>query len=167
VAIEDHLIAKDVSGLERINKDLHQPFFAVFIEELGDNRFFTREIRKRILTRWGAIVPKISNVSLKNYLSDMEQKYWASISPWEQKGLTNKIITQTMDMQETIIEANNKNDLAMATKKSTAVIKGNELIAKVARLIDQTPAASFSINISNISEDEMTMDMNKIQDIED
>jgi hypothetical protein len=162
--IEDKLITAETVNALRINKEIHLPFYAVFLEEVQSNTFLTKEIRLSIVNRWAAITPKIDRSALKVYLSGLEKKFWAAQPQWEQKALTNKITSQTLALQEEVKDSSAA-DAGLLIKKARVIDQLNQTVAKVNRLIDVPPIAQFIIN-TNIDEASMTLEMNSMQQAE-
>lgn len=153
---ETQLTIPEQETITRINKSCAQPFYYVFQDVVSGMNLITTAMRKEIVARWAKLTPLIPENNLRHHLFNVEKKYWASIPPWTQQELTNKIthdsiglINEVMDSNESIIrKAKTVNDL-------------NQTVAKTNRLIDQAPAATFLIQ-TNINEEEMISKMNAI-----
>jgi hypothetical protein len=161
MAIEDALILPEFENALRINTSMHPALYSAFKDEVQSNTFMTREIRANIIARWMKILPKIERSSFKVYLSDMERKYWASIPAWETKALTNKITNQSLALQEEVKEADQQT-AGLLIKKARVIDQLNQTVAKVNRLIDQAPTATFVIQTNGINDDEMAMELNAV-----
>ena len=149
-----------LNKLTRICKDHQQPFYALFLKHVGQNTLITTKIRKEIIKEWIAIAPLIPKINLQVYLSSMEKKYWAQVPRWEQPELVNKITAQTMELQETILDAAPANT-AIVVKKALAVDELNKTIARVNKLDAMAPIAQFVIQ-TNVSEIDIATEMNAI-----
>jgi hypothetical protein len=158
---EESLMLPNAENALRINKDLHKPYYFVFQDEVKDNKFLTREIRAKIISRWQDLTPKIPKINLQNYLSNMEKQFWASIPAWETKALTNKITNQSLALQEEVKEADQQS-AGLLIKKARVIDQLNQTVAKVNRLIDQAPTATFVIQTNGINDDEMAMELNAV-----
>ena len=157
---EDFLSVPGLDKTLRINKDCQKPFYAVFVEELGQNKFMTTEMRNKIFNRWAKITPLIPLQNLRQHLYNIEKKYYAAMTSWQQPALINKITDQSMALQEDIHEADDES-ARLIIKKAEAINNLNRTIASVNKLDAAPLQATFIIN-TNINEDEMAMEMNTI-----
>jgi hypothetical protein len=157
---EESLTIPNQENLTRINKDCERPFYYVFKEEVGGAGIITTEMRKNIVNRWALLTPLVPVGNLRHHLYNMEQKFWAATTPWSQQQLTNKITKNSIALVEEVYESNEA-----ITKKARVIDQLNQTVAKVNRLIDQAPAATFFIQ-TNVNEADMTREMNKIEDAE-
>ncbi len=135
----------------RINKEIAPDILTIFKNEVGDLPYLNKEVRSNIITHWLNKYPNLNKGSLRVYLTRLEQKFFEEQPQWTQKSLINKITVEYEGLKERILTESAED----ITKQSKAIKDLDELVAKVNKLTDASPAVSIIIN-SSINEDELT-----------